>query len=84
MIGIFEYINLLPENISHALLRELAKVKHSRKDFVIKRYKNVKDLEGNIKSTEKPKRIEPWWFTSSTGAPCINVFYGRSGLPTVQ
>ena len=55
---------------------ELAKAKHSGKDFVVKRYKNVKDLEGNVKSIEKPKRIKPWWFTSSTGALCINVFYG--------
>ena len=59
---------------------ELAKAKHSGKDFVIKRYKNVKDLEGNIKSIEKPKRIKPWWFTSSTGALCINVFYGSKLL----
>lgn len=59
---------------------ELAKAKHSGKDFVIKRYKNVKDLEGNIKSTEKPKRIKPWWFISSTGALCINVFYGSKVL----
>ncbi len=59
---------------------ELAKAKHSGKDFVIKRYKNIKDLEGNIKSIEKPKRIKPWWFTSSTGALCINVFYGSKLL----
>lgn len=59
---------------------ELAKAKHSGKDFVIKRYKNVKDLEGNIKSIEKPKRIKPWWFISSTGALCINVFYGSKVL----
>jgi hypothetical protein len=59
---------------------ELAKAKHSGKDFVIKRYKNVKDLEGNIKSIEKPKRIKPWWFTSSTGAMFINVFYGSKVL----
>jgi hypothetical protein len=59
---------------------ELAKAKHSGKDFVVKRYKNVKDLEGNIKSIEKPKRIKPWWFTSSTGALCINVFYGSKLL----
>lgn len=59
---------------------ELAKAKHSGKDFVVKRYKNVKDLEGNIKSIEKPKRIKPWWFTSSTGALCINVFYGSKIL----
>ncbi len=59
---------------------ELAKAKHSGKDFVIKRYKNVKDLEGNIKSIEKPKRIKPWWFTSTTGALCINVFYGSKVL----
>jgi len=58
----------------------LAKAKHSGKDFVIKRYKNIKDLEGNIKSIEKPKRIKPWWFTSSTGALCINVFYGSKLL----
>lgn len=59
---------------------ELAKAKHSGKDFVVKRHKNVKDLEGNIKSIEKPKRIKPWWFTSSTGALCINVFYGSKIL----
>ncbi len=59
---------------------ELAKAKHSGKDFVVKRYKNVKDLEGNIKSIEKPKRIKPWWFASSTGALCINVFYGSKLL----
>jgi phosphatidylglycerophosphate synthase len=59
---------------------ELAKAKHSGKDFVVKRYKNVKDLEGNIKSIEKPKRIKPWWFTSSSGALCINVFYGSKVL----
>ena len=59
---------------------ELAKAKHSGKDFVIKRYKNVKDLEGNIKSIERPKRIKPWWFTSSTGTLCINVFYGSKVL----
>ena len=59
---------------------ELAKAKHSGKDFVIKRHKNVKDLEGNIKSIEKPKRIKPWWFTSTTGALCINVFYGSKLL----
>ena len=59
---------------------ELAKAKHSGKDFVVKRYKNVKDLEGNIKSIEKPKRIKPWWFTSSTGTLCINVFYGSKVL----
>ena len=59
---------------------ELAKAKHSGKDFVVKRYKNVKDIEGNIKNIEKPKRIKPWWFTSSTGALCINVFYGSKVL----
>ena len=59
---------------------ELAKSKHSGKDFVIKRYKNIKDLEGNIKNVEKPKRIKPWWFTSSAGTLCINVFYGSKVL----
>jgi hypothetical protein len=59
---------------------ELAESKHSGKDFVVKRYKNVKDLEGNVKSIEKPKRIKPWWFNSSTGTLCINVFYGSKLL----
>lgn len=59
---------------------ELAKAKHSGKDFVVKRYKNIKDIEGNVKSIEKPKRIKPWWFTSTTGTLCINVFYGSKIL----
>ena len=36
---------------------ELARAKHNGKDFVIKRYKNVKDLEGNIKSIESPSAL---------------------------
>jgi hypothetical protein len=63
---------------------ELAKARHTGKDFVIKRHKNVKDLEGNIKSIEKPKRIKPWWFTSSSGALCINVFYGSKVLELAE
>jgi hypothetical protein len=59
---------------------ELAKARHCGTDFVVNRHKNVKDLEGNIKRIEKPKRIKPWWFTSSSGQLCINVFYGSKLL----
>ena len=40
--------------------------------------KRMKDIEGNIKYIEAPKRIKPWWFTSDTGAICLAIKYGNT------
>lgn len=38
--------------------------------------KRIKDIEGNIKQVEVPKRIKPWWFTSESGKTCLAIKYG--------
>ena len=40
---------------------ELAKSQIEHTHFVVKRRVTVKDIEGNYKSIERPKRIKPWW-----------------------
>lgn len=39
--------------------------------------KRIKDIEGNIKVLEVPKRIKPWWFTNETGKTCVAIKYGN-------
>jgi hypothetical protein len=39
--------------------------------------KRIKDIEGNIKQVEVPKRIKPWWFTSESGKTCLAIKYGN-------
>lgn len=39
--------------------------------------KRIKDLEGNIKVLEVPKRIKPWWFTNEAGKTCVAIKYGN-------
>lgn len=46
--------------------------------------KRVKDLEGNIKTIEVPKRLKPWWFTSDTGKTCLTIRYGNKPIEIVK
>ncbi|ANJ00244.1 hypothetical protein A8O14_09220 [Polynucleobacter wuianus] len=62
---------------------QLAKSQMEHTHFVIKRRVTVKDLEGNYKSIERPKRIKPWWFMAADGALCLSVFYGSKRLELV-
>ena len=45
--------------------------------------KRIKDIEGNIKQVEIPKRIKPWWFMAADGTLCLSVFYGSKRLELV-
>lgn len=62
---------------------QLAKSKIEHTHFVIKRRVTVKDLEGNYKSIERPKRIKPWWFMAVDGTLCLSVFYGSKRIELI-
>ena len=59
---------------------ELAKARDAGTNFTVKRFRTVKDLEGNVRSVERAKRIRPWWFTNHDGALCVQLFYGSKAL----
>lgn len=59
---------------------ELAKARNTGTNFTVKRFRTLKDLEGNVRSVERAKRIRPWWFTSNSGTLCVQVFYGSKAL----
>jgi hypothetical protein len=59
---------------------ELAKARNTGTNFTVKCFRTIKDLEGNVRSVERAKRIKPWWFTSNSGTLCVQVFYGSKAL----
>lgn len=62
---------------------QLAKSQIEHTHFVVKRRVTVRDIEGNYKSIERPKRLKPWWFMSSDGSLCLSVFYGSKRIEIV-
>jgi len=62
---------------------ELAKSQIDHTHFIVKRRVTVKDIEGNYKSIERPKRIKPWWFMASDGSLCVSIFYGSKRIEIV-
>ena len=59
---------------------ELAKARNAGTNFTVKRFRTIKDLDGNVRSVERDKRIKPWWFTNNDGTLCVQVFYGSKAL----
>ena len=56
---------------------QLAKSQLDGTQFVVTKYRTVKDRETGIrKQVEVPKRIKPWWFQSEEGKVCVAVKYG--------
>lgn len=55
---------------------ELAKAESAGKTFTIKRFKSLRDIEGNRKTVEIEQRVKPWWFINDTGKLCLNIRYG--------
>lgn len=56
---------------------QLAKSQLDGTQFVVTKYRTVKDRETGIrKQVEVPKRIKPWWFQSEAGKVCVSVKYG--------
>ena len=62
---------------------QLAKSQLEHTHFVVKRRVTVKDLEGNYKSIERPKRLKPWWFIAEDGTLCLSIFYGSTRIEIV-
>lgn len=62
---------------------QIAKSQIEHTHFVVKRRVTVRDIEGNYKSIERPKRLKPWWFMASDGTLCLSVFYGSKRLELV-
>ena len=70
---------------------QLAKSQLEGTQFVVTKFRSVKDREtGIIKQVEVPKRIKPWWFQSDEGKVCFSVRYGSwtidlaKGKPSVE
>jgi len=59
---------------------KLAEAKSIGATYAPLKTKRLKDIEGNIKILEVPKRIKPWWFTAQNGKSCIVVRYGSKIL----
>jgi hypothetical protein len=80
----------------HKLMRrlqeqiDLAKAEQAGELFRPKRFKSVKDAEGNTVIVEVGKRVKAWWFTSEGGRLCLSVRYGAKllelskGKPTID
>ena len=59
---------------------QLAEAKSNGGTYAPLKSKRLKDIEGNIKLLEVPKRIKPWWFTAETGKVCLILRYGSKTL----
>ena len=62
---------------------QIAKSQIEHTHFVVKRRVTVRDIEGNYKSIERPKRLKPWWFMAADGTLCLSAFYGSKRLELV-
>ena len=69
---------------------QLFKAQQAGETFTTKRFKTIRDTDGNSKSVELQKRVRAWWFVSDNGKVCLNVKYGtkvleiQKGKPSVE
>lgn len=60
---------------------QLAKSQIDGTEFVVKKFRTVKDAETGLrKSVEIPKRLREWWFKNEQGKMCVNIKYGTQLL----
>ena len=59
---------------------QLAQAKNSGSTYAPLKAKRIKDIDGNIKLLNIPKRIKPWWFTAQNGKVCLVLRYGSKIL----
>jgi hypothetical protein len=59
---------------------QLAEAKSNGGTYAPLKSKRIKDIEGNIKLLDVPKRIKPWWFTAQNGKVCLILRYGSKAL----
>ena len=63
---------------------QLAEAKSNGGTYAPLKSKRIKDIEGNIKLLDVPKRIKPWWFTAQNGKVCLILRYGSKVLEIAQ
>ena len=63
---------------------QFAKAQQEGGIFTVKKFKTVKDLEGNRKSVEINKRVRPCWYVAQDGKVCLNVKYGAKNIEFVK
>ena len=63
---------------------QLAEAKSNGGTYAPLKSKRLKDIEGNIKLLDVPKRIKPWWFTAQNGKVCLILRYGSKALEIAQ
>ena len=63
---------------------QLAEAKSNGGTYAPLKSKRLKDIEGNIKLLDIPKRIKPWWFTAQNGKVCLILHYGSKALEIAQ
>lgn len=59
---------------------ELAKATAAGDTFVVRRFKNVRDEQGNSRSVELPKKVRPWWWSTTDGKLAMNIRYGARAI----
>ena len=59
---------------------QLAQAQAEGNTFAVKRFKTVRDIDGNNKNIEVHKRVRPWWFVTDNGKVCVNIRYGNRVL----
>ena len=59
---------------------QFAKAQQAGSTFTVKKFKTIKDLEGNRKSIEINKRVRPWWYVAQDGKVCLNIKYGAKTI----
>ena len=65
-------------------LTAFAEAKSNGGTYAPLKSKRIKDIEGNIKLLDVPKRIKPWWFTAQNGKVCLILRYGSKALEIAQ
>ncbi len=63
---------------------QFARAQQNGENFTVKKFKTVKDLEGNRKSVEINKRVRPWWYVAQDGKVCLNIRYGARIIEFVK
>jgi hypothetical protein len=56
----------------------------NRTTFTVIRRITLKDITGNYRTIERPKRIRPWWFVAPDGTLCVSIYYGSKCLEIAQ
>lgn len=55
---------------------ELAKATSAGGTYTVRRFKTVRDEEGNSRSVELPKKVRQWWWITTDGKLAMNIRYG--------